>query len=65
MFGVGYFYIGLSDKGFVEKVDGGQGFEGYYNMEIVPSVRLSFNLQWLNTIRPSIISTGVGDTWNT
>ena len=63
MFGVGYFYNGLSDKGFVEKIDDGQGFEGYYNMEIVPSVRLSFNLQWLNTIRPSTIIARVDDTW--
>jgi porin len=63
MFGVGYFYNGLSSKGFVEKVDNGQGVEGYYNLAIVPSVRISLNLQWLNTIRPSVISAGVGDTW--
>jgi porin len=63
MFGVGYFYNGLSKKGFVEKIDDGQGFEAYYNMEIVPSVRLSFNLQWLNTIRPSAIIASVDDTW--
>lgn len=55
MFGVGYFYNGLSDQGFVEKVDDGQGVEGYYNLEILPSVRFSVNLQWLKTIRSSSV----------
>ena len=54
MFGVGYFYNGLSDQGFIERVDSGQGVEGYYNLEIVPSVRFSLNLQWLNSISPFI-----------
>jgi porin len=63
MFGVGYFYNGLSKKGFVEKIDDGQGVEGYYNLAIIPSVMLSFNLQWLNTIRPSAIIASVDDTW--
>jgi porin len=54
MFGVGYFYNGLSNQGFVEKVDSGRGIEGYYNLEIVPSVRFSVNLQWLNSISPFI-----------
>ena len=54
MFGLGYFYNGLSKEGFVEKVDSGKGVEGYYNLEIVPSVRFSLNLQWLNSISPFI-----------
>ena len=40
--------------GTVIKIDDGQGVEGYYNAEIVPSVRFSLNLQWLKTIVPSV-----------
>lgn len=62
MFGVGYFHNGLSDKGFVEKVDDGQGVESYYNLAIVPSVRLSFNLQWLSSIKPEVDDTTIFST---
>jgi len=54
MFGVGYFWNGLSDKGLVRKIDDGQGVEGYYNAEILPSVRLSLNLQWLKALLPNV-----------
>ena len=54
MFGVGYFWNGMSKEGFVEKIDDGQGIEGYYNAEILQSVRLSLNLQWIKSLLPSV-----------
>ncbi len=63
MFGVGYFYNGLSKKGFIEKVENGQGVEGYYNLAIVPSVRLSFNLQWIKSFTPKIDIIHFDDAW--
>jgi porin len=57
MFGVGYFYNGLTEKGLIEKLDDGQGVEGYYNAAILPSLRLSLNLQWLKSVRPRIDNT--------
>ena len=62
IFGAGYFHNGLSDKGFVEKIDDGQGVEGYYNLATVPSVGLSFNLQWINAIEPDIDDTTMFST---
>lgn len=54
MFGVGYYYNKLSNDGFVKKIDDGKGLEAYYNAEVLPSVRFSVNLQWLNTIEPDV-----------
>jgi len=56
-FGLGYFYNKLSKKGLIGKLDDGQGIEGYYNVSIFPSVRLSFNLQWIKSVRPMIDNT--------
>ena len=57
MFGVGYFYNKLTNKGLIEKLDGGQGVEGYYNAAILPSLRFSLNLQWIKSIRPRVDNT--------
>lgn len=57
MFGVGYFYNSLTNKGLIERLDDGQGVEGYYNVAILPSLRLSLNLQWIKSIRPRIDNT--------
>ena len=56
-FGVGYFYNSLTDKGLIGRLDDGQGVEGYYNVTVLPSLRLSLNLQWIKSVRPSIDNT--------
>ena len=56
-FGVGYFYNSLSDKGLIGRLDSGQGVEGYYNVTVLPSLRLSLNLQWIKSVRPRIDNT--------
>jgi len=56
MFGVGYFYNGLSDNARIgaEAPPDGRGVEGYYNAAILPSLRLSLNIQWIRNIKPSV-----------
>jgi len=62
MFGIGYFYNGLSKQDSIDKVDDGQGVEGYYNLALLPSARLSFNLQWLDSVEPDIDDTTMFST---
>jgi len=57
MFGVGYFYNGLTDKGLIGRLDDGQGVEGYYNASILPSLRFSLNLQWIKSVKPTVDNT--------
>jgi len=52
-FGLGYFFnkeTVNSLEGIFQKVDNGQGVEGYYNLAIAPSVLLSLNLQYLRSV---------------
>jgi porin len=57
-FGVGYFYNKLSNvENNKADPDDGQGVEGYYNVAVLPSLRLSLNLQWIKSVRPSVDNT--------
>ena len=56
MFGVGYYYNGVSNNLRIgtEGPPDGRGIEAYYNAAILPSVRFSLNLQWIRNIKPSV-----------
>lgn len=54
MFGVGYYYTDISSKLFRDRINSHQGAEAYYNLAILPSLRVSFNVQWIKALSPRI-----------
>ena len=57
MFGVGYYYNGVSNNLRIVAEEGppdGRGIEAYYNAAILPSLRFSLGIQWIRNIKPSV-----------
>ena len=50
-FGLGYYYLGLTDKEIVDvlPIDDEQGVEVFYNFALTPAVYLSADLQYVDT----------------
>jgi len=60
VFGVGYFYNGLSvDRFDTSDFEDGEGLEAFYSVAITPALKFSFNAQWVGKSKPDSDDTTV------